>query len=476
MAKRKNLKANSPSEGEIKNLLHNYRNGMYGDAKRLALTIIKEFPENTFGWKVLGATLKITGKLSESVTAMQKYLLLMPEDFEVHNNLGNTLRELQRLNEAEASFIKSLTLNPDYAEANNNLGLTLKELGRLDEAEASLKKAIQLKADFSAAHNNLGVTLKELGRLDEAEASLKKAIQLKADSAVAHNNLGNTLRELARLDEAKISYAKAIELRPDFADAHWNLHGIQNNIKDAEFWIDKSLAANKTHQLAQLTKAALRFYQGDRNYFDDLMQSKLKHHPVMRSFSWAFSLPYLPQLYFNKWHFFDAILKKSKISKPFYEFGVWRGSSFKYLINTFKKGYGFDTFTGLPEDWHAGNHFKKKGAYTSDGIVPNIKGGEFIIGKFQDTLPEFFSQSRPIASVINFDADLYSSTICALNFSKSVIDKDTILIFDELIMNENWEKDEFKALNEFCSINHYNYEVIAISFFTKQAAVKLTNV
>ena len=391
---------------------------------------------------MLGATLKITGKLSESVTAMQKYLLLMPEDFEVHNNLGNTLRELQRLNEAEASFIKSLTLNPDYAEANNNLGLTLKELGRLDEAEASLKKAIQLKAD----------------------------------SAVAHNNLGNTLRELARLDEAKISYAKAIELRPDFADAHWNLHGIQNNIKDAEFWIDKSLAANKTHQLAQLTKAALRFYQGDRNYFDDLMQSKLKHHPVMRSFSWAFSLPYLPQLYFNKWHFFDAILKKSKISKPFYEFGVWRGSSFKYLINTFKKGYGFDTFTGLPEDWHAGNHFKKKGAYTSDGIVPNIKGGEFIIGKFQDTLPEFFSQSRPIASVINFDADLYSSTICALNFSKSVIDKDTILIFDELIMNENWEKDEFKALNEFCSINHYNYEVIAISFFTKQAAVKLTNV
>ena len=419
MAKRKNLKANSPSEGEIKNLLHNYRNGMYGDAKRLALTIIKEFPENTFGWKVLGATLKITGKLSESVTAMQKYLLLMPEDFEVHNNLGNTLRELQRLNEAEASFIKSLTLNPDYAEANNNLGLTLKELGRLDEAEASLKKAIQLKAD----------------------------------SAVAHNNLGNTLRELARLDEAKISYAKAIELRPDFADAHWNLHGIQNNIKDAEFWIDKSLAANKTHQLAQLTKAALRFYQGDRNYFDDLMQSKLKHHPVMRSFSWAFSLPYLPQLYFNKWHFFDAILKKSKISKPFYEFGVWRGSSFKYLINTFKKGYGFDTFTGLPEDWHAGNHFKKKGAYTSDGIVPNIKGGEFIIGKFQDTLPEFFSQSRPIASVINFDADLYSSTICALNFSKQVMDKDTILIFDEFIINESWEQDEFKALNEFCSIN-----------------------
>ena len=51
-----------------------------------------------------------------------------------------------------------------------------------------------------------------------------------------------------------------------------------------------------------------------------------------------------------------------------------------------------------------------------------------------------FSECRPIASVINFDADLYSSTICALSFSKSVMDKDTILIFDELIMNENWEQ------------------------------------
>ena len=57
-----------------------------------------------------------------------------------------------------------------------------------------------------------------------------------------------------------------------------------------------------------------------------------------------------------------------------------------------------------------------------------------------------------------------------------MMDKDTILIFDELIMNESWEKDEFKALNEFCSINDYSYEVIAISFFTKQVAIKLIGI
>ena len=130
----------------------------------------------------------------------------------------------------------------------------------------------------------------------------------------------------------------------------------------------------------------------------------------------------------------------------------------------------------MPEDWDVESHIEKKGTYSSDQNIPKIQGGEFIEGKFEDTLPVFFSESRPIASVINFDADLYSSTICALNFSKSVMDKDTILIFDELIGNESWEEDEFKALNEFCSINHFSFEVIAISFFTKQVAVKLIGI
>ena len=207
------------------------------------------------------------------------------------------------------------------------------------------------------------------------------------------------------------------------------------------------------------------------------MQSDAKNHPLMRSFSWVFSLPKLPRLYFHKWAFFDAIVEQSVRSRPLYEFGVWRGASFKYLIKTFKKGYGFDTFTGLPEDWHVGNgKYEKAGAYSSNGEIPKIEGGEFIAGKFEDTLPIFFSKPRPLASVINFDADLYSSTICALNQSKSVMDKHTVLIFDELIAHESWEQNEFKALNDFVIKNKFTYEVLAISFFTKQVAVKLNGI
>ena len=49
----------------------------------------------------------------------------------------------------------------------------------------------------------------------------------------------------------------------------------------------------------------------------------------------------------------------------------------------------------------------------------------------------------------------------------------TILIFDEFLMSDNWEKDEYKALNEFCSNLGVDYEVLAVSFFSKQVAIKL---
>ena len=423
----------------------------------------------------LGVTLFELDRLEDAEARFRETIALKPDFFEAHSNLGNTLKDLGRLEEAEASHKQALALNPENAEVHRNLGVTLKELGRLEDAESSYRQALALNSDFAEAHNNLGVTLQELGRLEESEASLRQAIALKPDFAEAWNNLGNTLQSLSRLEDAEASYRQALAFKPDLADVLWNLSSLAKTVVDAEHWVGKCLKADANNVRAKLTKTALRFYQGDRADFDNLMQSKFKDHSYMRSFSWVFSLPNLPKLYFNKWSFYDAIAEQSVRSRPFYEFGVWRASSFKYLIKLFKKGYGFDTFTGLPEDWDSGISFEK-GSYSSDGNVPNIKGGEFIVGKFEDTLPIFFAKNHPLASVINFDADLYSSTICALNFSKSVMDKDTVLIFDELIMNESWEQDEFKALNEFCSTNHYTFEVLAISFFSKQVAVKLIGI
>jgi tetratricopeptide (TPR) repeat protein/MoaA/NifB/PqqE/SkfB family radical SAM enzyme len=222
-AKKQNLKAISPSQAQLSSLLEHYQNGRFDDAEKLAVSITQEFAKHQFGWKVLGAVLKQTGRISESLAASQKSVQLAPQDAAAHGNLGVTLQELGRLDEAEASCRQAISLKPDYAEAHYNLGVTLQALGRLDEAAAHYTQAITLKPDYAEAHCNLGVMLQELGTLDEANVSYKQAIALKPDYFEAHSNLGIVLQELDRLDEAAASYKQAISLKPDYAEAHYNL-------------------------------------------------------------------------------------------------------------------------------------------------------------------------------------------------------------------------------------------------------------
>jgi len=256
-AKKQTLKSNNPSQQQLISLLEHYQNRRFSDAEKLAVSITNEFPNHQFAWKVLGAVLKQTGRITESLTPMKKSTQLAPQDGEAHSNLGNTLhelgrldealascrqaielkpdlalahsnlgntlKELERLDEALASYIQAIVLKPTYAEAHYNLGNTLKELGRLDEALASYTQAIEFKPDYADAHSNLGITLQELGRLDEALASYTQAIALKPDYALAHSNFGNVLQELGRLDEAEASYTQAIVLKPDLALAHSGL-------------------------------------------------------------------------------------------------------------------------------------------------------------------------------------------------------------------------------------------------------------
>lgn len=466
----------SPSQLDLQRLLSFYRDGLYENAERLAVSLGRRYPAHPFSWKLLGALFNQQGRVSEALLANQKAVKADMHDAEAHNNLGISQIELGKLKESEESFKRAIVLKPGFAEAHSNLGNTLKKLDRLIEAEEILRKAITLRPNNANAYTNLGDVLNKLGKLKSSETNYKKAILLKPGYVKAHNNLGITLEALGKLEESKSSYKNAIALKPDYAKAFWNLSCLAKTIPEAEHWINQCLAIDAGHIEAKLTHAAIKYYQGDSSEFDALMLSEFRQHSYTRSVAWTFGLPKLPNLYFNRFYLFDAVISQSMRSRPFYEFGVWRGVSFRYLIRSFNKGYGFDTFTGLPEDWDTGDGIEKTGTYSSDGNIPSIEGGKFIVGKYEDTLPEFYSEPRPLASVINFDADLYSSTICALKYSKPVIDRNTILIFDEFIMNESWEKDEFRALNEFVAENNCTYDVVAVSFSTKQVAVKLVGI
>ena len=90
------MKNISPPQKQLNNLLEHYKAGRLDDAEKLSTSITKKYPTDPFSWKVLGAVLRQTGRISDALTAYQKSSNLAPQDAGVHFNLGNTLQQLRR--------------------------------------------------------------------------------------------------------------------------------------------------------------------------------------------------------------------------------------------------------------------------------------------------------------------------------------------------------------------------------------------
>jgi len=328
---------------------------------------------------------------------------------------------------------------------------------------------LRKKAYLPNVHNNLSIALKDLGLLEEAEVHICAAINKKPRFALAYNTYGTILNDKADLKGAQENLLKAIALNPTDYIPYWNLQSTVTNLDQASEILEACLQQAPGFQKGVIALAGLRAFSGDSSHFNLLKNKGFADDPMMRSIQWVLSLPNLPEVHFNRWSIFDRAVEWAAPNRTLYEFGVWMGESFRYLMRSHTKGFGFDTFLGLPEAWRT----VPAGAYTSFGRVPEIDGGEFVVGEFSDTLPSFFTVKRPKAGIMNFDADLYSSTLCALTNAISVIDKETVLIFDEFIVNADWEQDEYRALNEFCAKNNFSYDVLAVSLYTKQMVCKI---
>ena len=358
----------SPSQQQLSNLLKFYQNGRFSDAEKLAVQITQDFPKHQFAWKVLGAVLKQTGRVIDSLTAMQKSVKLASQDAEAHYNLGTTLQELGRLDKAVASLRQSIALKPNYVEAHYNLGVTLKELGRLDAAETSYNQAIALKPDFAEAHYNLGITLKELGRFNEALDSYNQAIALKPNYVEAHSNLGVTLMELGRLDESEASYNQAIALKPNYAKAILNLSITQSymNNLEAELVSLKNLLQIDSDDYglrASVNLAICLFLEGNfiesRKYL--LAATKIQEKTTSESKNERVYWRYLSNIL--KWHkntYFGV--NKGKKYKNLYVIGESHSLSSHHLCI---KNLGVNFFCSAKlikgcKQWHLGNPFRNQ--------------------------------------------------------------------------------------------------------------------
>lgn len=165
--------------------------------------------------------------------------------------------------------------------------------------------------------------------------------------------------------------------------------------------------------------------------------------------------------YKRRYQLYEFLLKHETLDTPvnYLEFGVAQGHSFRWWAEHNKspesRFYGFDTFTGLPEQW---DQFKA-GDMTMHGKFPEINDSrtQFIKGLFQDTLPAFLkSFGNSHRKIIHLDADLYSSTLYVLTYLEPYLKEGDVVIFDEFGVPTH----EFLAFSNFQAAYRREFELI----------------
>lgn len=462
------LAPNEPNSYEI--LAQNFINkDDYATAIELLLKSNQMWPNNARTHHHVADVYLREKKYSDALNYFNSAIKLNPKMESTYLGRGLTFYQKGDYELSLNDFRTAISLNPKSAVAHIRAGNAELELKNMSNAIVFYKEALKLDPSSLEALNNLGYSLLKYGEYQGAIEICTNALKHYPNEVRLYNNLAVAYLETASVDGAQAILEKAISLEQRAPETLFNLCFTSGSVLEVIANLRKCISVNDDFVEAKMLLAAMQYYAGEKNDFDRLSATNLCDHPYMKSFEFIFSQPEQPRQFFNRWALFDYVLTCSDFNRAFYEFGVWRGTSFKYLGKHFKKSYGFDTFEGLPENWHD----VSAGTYTSEGNVPEVYGAEFIAGAFEETLPKFFNHEKMKAGVINFDADLYSSTKNALENASQVIDEKTILIFDEFLMNKNWQHDEYRALNEFCADFDCKYEVIAFSFLTKQVAVKL---
>jgi len=170
----------------------------------------------------------------------------------------------------------------------------------------------------------------------------------------------------------------------------------------------------------------------------------------------------------------NQAIKKFDEQNLFLEFGVYKGNSInlfgKYLQKINAHIYGFDSFTGLKDEWIT-SEFSPKGTFDVKNKKPKVLSNiRLINGWVENTLEEFLKKNneKKIAFV-HFDMDTYESTAFVLEKIKKRLMPGSIILFDEFYGFPNWEKYEYRALIEKIKTNEFKY----IAFANRQACIQI---
>jgi len=351
--------------------------------------------------------------------------------------------------------------------------------GFLDEALNLCEGVLKINPQRADSVYLSGLIFLRDGQIKRAIDFLLKANILFPKHFEVLTNLSFAYHEIGEVKLAKALYLEALSIHPQYINAYYNLHALyidEGDFVEAKNCLEKIVSINDTDLDAVFMLGLLHDYKGDeisaKPYFEKIKQSTSLL--LARLEAWQYlktQFKKKPILTGSINQTFQIAMNASSEEGLILEFGVRHGNSINQLAKlTISTVHGFDSFEGLPTEWHN----ESKESYSTKGIIPDVEKNVILYkGWFEDTLPEFSKKYPESIRLINIDCDLYSSTSTILKILAPQIQSGTVLIFDEYIGNQHWKEDEFKAFQEAVNFNQWKYEYLAFSFFTKQVAVKI---
>lgn len=306
-----------------------------------------------------------------------------------------------------------------------------------------------------------------------AEGVADPTIDLLYETGLAHNALGRAEGALAAFDAL-------LARDPEHAAAWLGSHAAAlhlNGPADALRRLERAVAQTGANGKYWALLAVYRRLLGDGVGAQAILAERIATHPRRRPL-WDGVEAVMPalapdvRLFALSGLLLDHALDRATQPGLVLEFGVRRGTSIdRIAARAGQAVHGFDSFEGLPEAWGA----EPAGVLSTGRQLPAVRPNVVLhAGWFEDTLPAFLAAHAGPVRFVNVDSDIYSSARTVLTALAERIRPGTVLVFDEFIGNRTWRDDEYKAFQEYVQAYGVRYEVIALSPFTKQVAVRIT--
>jgi hypothetical protein len=428
----------------------------------------------------LGIASRSSGDLDKAVSLFQTAI---DTSNDTHSNsaaqleLGTTYIRQKNLLAAAASFRRSIELvsmqqpdndNEDNTQAKYQLGTVLTSMGYVDEAVSIFRDLVSREPPALAQQqqrpSRAKIALANV--LLDGRGERVEALEIYRQCCV--NGTTSPMALLAGVAADSMGDHAAAE---EFYKYGWTTTTTTNgtNLLQEQYQhVDPDTALH-----LMLSRIRVGDHVGAA-----LLQRRLEEH-VRSSADYVLSTPVglNPSTHYFTYDMLQLALNNSLVPDGLIlEFGVYHGKTIRMIASYFPNNqvHGFDTFSGIPEDWH----YTPSGSYSTHGSLPVAPATvQYHVGLFSDTLPGFLETCPGVPiRVMNIDCDLYSSTKDVLDSVFGRIVPGTVIIFDEYVINPHWKEDEYRAFQEAVEKYGWKYEYIGISLVSQQAIVRIVSV